>query len=60
MKKLLKQFEEALPTVLLALGAAAVSWGVGWICLPAGIITAGCFSMTAGWLLIRGEGGGGQ
>ena len=49
MKKLLKQLGVTLPTVLLVLGAAAVSF-----CVPAGIITAGCFSMAAGWLLIKG------
>ena len=54
MKKLLKQLNEALPTVLLVLGAAAVSCGVAWLCVPAGIITGGCFSMAAGWLLIKG------
>lgn len=54
MKKLLKQLDEALPTVLLVAGAAAVSYGVAWFCIPAGIITGGCFCMAAGWLLIKG------
>lgn len=54
MKELLKKIDEALPTVLLAFGAAAVSSGVALFCIPAGIITGGCFSMAAGWLLIKG------
>ena len=54
MKELLKKIDEALPTVLLAFGAAAVSSGVALFCIPVGIITGGCFSMAAGWLLIKG------
>lgn len=57
MKKLRKYLDTALPTVLLVLGAAAVSCGIAWICVPAGIIAAGCFSLAAGWLLIRGGAG---
>ena len=53
MKKLLKQLGVTLPTVLLVAGAAAVSCGVSWFCVPAGIITGGCFSMAAGGLLIK-------
>ena len=56
MSKFLKIFCVNLPTVLLVLGAAAVSVGVGWLCVPAGIITGGCFYMAAGWILIKGGG----
>ena len=56
MSKLLKIIQEDLPTALLVLGAGAVSVGVGWFCVPAGIITGGCFSMAAGWRLIKGGG----
>lgn len=58
MKKLLNQINDGLPTVLLVLGAAAVSFGVAMVCMPAGVITGGCFSMAAGWLLIKGGGTG--
>lgn len=58
MSKFLKIFCVNLPTVLLVLGAAAVSVGFGWLCVPAGIITGGCFSVAAGWLLIKGGGTG--
>ena len=56
MSTILKIFCVNPPTVLLVLGAAAVSVGVGWLCVPAGIITGGCFSMAAGWILIKGGG----
>lgn len=54
MKELLKQLNDSLPTLLLVVGAASVSFGVALFCVPAGIITGGCFSMAAGWLLIKG------
>ena len=56
MKKLLKNLRANLPTVLMTLGATAVSAGIGWVLPPAGIITGGCFLIAAGWLLIRGGG----
>lgn len=56
MKNLLKNLRENLPTVLMTLGAAAVSAGIGWVLPPAGVITGGCFLIAAGWLLIRGGG----
>lgn len=56
MKKLLKNLRANLPTVLMTLGAAAVSSGIGWVLPSAGIITGGCFLIAAGWLLIRGGG----
>lgn len=45
-----------LPSVLLALGAAAVTVGVAMLCLPAGIIAGGLLSMLGGVVLIRGGG----
>lgn len=56
MKKLLKNLRANLPTVLMTLGAAVVSTGIGWVLPPAGVITGGCFLIAAGWLLIRGGG----
>lgn len=56
MKKLLYAMSSALPTILLVLGAAAVSVGVGLLCVPAGIITAGAAAMAGGVLLIKGGG----
>lgn len=56
MKKLLKNLRANLPTVLMTLGAAVVSTGIGWVLPPAGAITGGCFLIAAGCLLIRGGG----
>nr|DAH67851.1 MAG TPA: Protein of unknown function (DUF1056) [Caudoviricetes sp.] len=56
MKNVLKNLRENLPTVLMTMGAAAVSAGIGWVLPPAGVITGGCFLIAAGWLLIRGGG----
>ncbi len=56
MKKLLEYVNKILPTVLLALGAIAVSVGVGMICRPAGVITAGVLCATGGVLMMMGRG----
>ena len=50
----MRYLRESLPTVLLALGAAVVSAGIGWVWPPAGVVAGGCFLLAAGWLLIRG------
>ena len=47
-----------IPTVLLILGAATFSIGIGMIYLPAGVITTGALAMMAGVLLIKGGGDG--
>ncbi|MFR1050278.1 MAG: hypothetical protein ACLSE7_00910 [Lachnospirales bacterium] len=57
MNKLLRHISEHLATVLLVLGSAAVCVGAGCIFIPAGILTAGFFSLAAGWLLIKGGDG---
>lgn len=57
MNKLLRYIAEHLATGLLVLGGALVSAGVGCFCVPAGVITTGCFSLAAGWLLIKGGDG---
>lgn len=56
MKRLLKTVGDMLPTGLLMLGAVAVSFGIGLIYFPAGIIAAGALSIIGGVLLIRGGG----
>ena len=56
MKKLLKILSAMLPTILLLLGAVAVSCGIAMIYLPAGVITAGALAIVGGVLLIRGGG----
>ena len=43
-----------IPTLLIVLGAAAVSYGVAMIYLPAGIICAGILTVTGGVLMVRG------
>ena len=54
MKKLLKLWDELLPTGLVVLGSIAVSVGAAMIYLPAGVIAAGGLLMLGGVLLIRG------
>lgn len=56
MSKLLKILSAMLPTLLLVLGAVAVSCGVAMIYLPAGVIAAGVLAVIGGVLLIRGGG----
>ena len=56
MRKLLKCLSTMLPTILLVLGATAVSCGVAMIYLPAGVIAAGTLAIVGGVLLIRGGG----
>lgn len=56
MKKLLKFMNDALPTGLLVLGAAAVSVGIGMIWLPIGVIVAGGMSIAGGVLMMMGRG----
>lgn len=46
-----------LATVLIALGAAAVSFGAGLIFPPAGFIAGGALAIAAGVLTALGEGG---
>lgn len=43
-----------LPDGLLLGGAAVVSYGVGMMHRPAGLIVAGLFLLAGGWLLARG------
>ena len=57
MNRVLKFMTGALPTVLLVVGAAAVSAGVAMIWPPIGIITVGILTMVGGVLLILGNGG---
>ena len=51
-----KGLSAMLPTILLVLGAVAVSCGVAMIYLPAGVISAGVLAIIGGVLLIRGGG----
>ena len=60
MRKLLKTLSAMLPTLLLVLGAVAVSCGVAMIYLPAGVIAAGAIDIVGGVLLIRGGGEEGE
>lgn len=60
MRKLLRMMSAMLPTILLVLGAAAVSCGVAMIYLPAGVIAAGTLAIIGGVLLIQGGGEGGE
>lgn len=55
-----KGLSAMLPTMLLVLGAVAVSCGVAMIYLPAGVITAGVLAVIGGVLLIRGGGEGSE
>ena len=57
-KRLRSRIGELFPTGLLVLGAAAISWGIGRIYPPAGLIAAGALSVLGGLLLIRGGGEG--
>ncbi|MDO5765012.1 MAG: hypothetical protein Q4P84_04865 [Elusimicrobiales bacterium] len=54
VKGITKWINVRLPTSLLALGAVAVSVGVGMIYIPAGTIAAGVLMMLAGVLMIKG------
>lgn len=56
MKKLLEFANDALPTGLLVLGAAAVSAGIGMIWLPMGVIVAGGMAIAGGVLMMMGRG----
>lgn len=68
MKKLLKDavrgiykgLNAILPTILLVMGAVAVSCGVAMIYLPAGVISSGILAIICGVLLIRGGGDEGE
>lgn len=57
MKRFLANAKQRLPTILLALGACAVSGGIAMLCTAAGVIAAGTFCLTAGVLMTRGGGG---
>ena len=52
--KFLKKLFDLLPTTLVVLGAAAVSYGVALIYLPAGIISAGMLAVIGGVLMMLG------
>lgn len=54
IKRAATWFALLLPTLLIVLGAAAVSWGVAMIYVPAGVICAGILAVTGGVLMIRG------
>ena len=54
VKGITKWINVRLPTSLLALGAVAVSMGVGMIYRPTGIIVAGVLMMLSGVLMIKG------
>lgn len=56
-QKIRKQIIALLPTVLLVLGAVAVSFGVGMIYIPAGVISGGGWTLLGGVLLIKGGDG---
>lgn len=49
-----KGLSAMIPTILLVLGAIAVSCGVAMIYLPAGVIAAGGLAIIGGVLLIWG------
>lgn len=55
MRKLPEYVNKYLPTALIALGAIAVSVGVGMICRPAGVITAGVLAVVGGVLMMMGQ-----
>lgn len=59
-KQFLNRVNDMLPTDLLVLGSVAVSYGIGMIYLPAGIIAAGVLSIIGGVLLIQGGGNDGE
>ena len=43
-----------VPDILMCAGACTVSFGVGLVHLPAGVVMGGGFALAAGWLLARG------
>lgn len=47
-------FRRTGPALLLALGAAAMSAGIGLIFMPAGLIAGGVMALTAGIAMIMG------
>ena len=55
MRKLPEYVNRYLSTVLIVLGAVAVSMGVGMICRPAGVITAGVLAVAVGVLMMMGK-----
>lgn len=57
MKKITDWVALCGPALLMAVGAAAVSAGVGMIYFPAGLIAAGVLTLASGVLLILGGGG---
>ncbi len=54
MEKLKQAMAGLAPDALLAGGAGAVSFGVGRIHEPSGVIVAGLFLLAAGWAMARG------
>lgn len=55
--KIRNRITAALPTVLLVLGAIAVSVGIGMVYIPAGVISGGGWTLLGGVLLIKGGDG---
>lgn len=52
-----KRLHRSIPELMLTLGAASVSTGVGLIYFPAGLIAAGLFLLVGAALSMRGEDG---
>lgn len=50
------RYREMISDFLLVGGGAAVSIGVGMICVAAGIIVGGVLAMAFGWLIAVGGG----
>lgn len=59
MKKFWRRVCNHAPELHLYGGCAAVSVGVGLLCCPAGIITAGVLAVALGVLMALGDRGGG-
>ncbi len=54
LKRVARRLAALVPTLLLLLGAAAVSYGVAMIYVPAGVICGGALAITGGVLMVRG------
>lgn len=52
---MIKTITDWVPDALMVLGAGAVSFGVGLIHVPSGIVIAGLFALGGGILLSRGR-----
>ncbi len=55
MRHFLKSLTDAVPVLLLILGAGAIAAGAALIALPAGLMVLGAELISASILMIRGD-----